>query len=88
MLEHVTMGLKLGHRRQKLNDSRQYAAELEQRLRACVGGRRTSDRQRLALCVEKMKGLSPLAKLSQGYAYVQTTEGENVRSIKQAETGA
>ena len=40
------------------------------------------------MCVERMKGLSPLAKLSQGYAYVQTTAGENVRSIKHAETGA
>lgn len=88
MLEHVTLRLKLAHPRQKLNDSRQYAAELETRLRACMGERLTSDRHRLALCVEKMKGLSPLAKLSQGYAYVQTTEGENVRSIKQAETGA
>lgn len=88
MLEHVTLRLKLAHPRQKLNDSRQYAAELETRLRACMGERLTSDRHHLALCVEKMKGLSPLAKLSQGYAYVQTTEGENVRSIKQAETGA
>ena len=88
MLEHVTLRLKLAHPRQKLNDSRQYAAELETRLRACMGERLTSDRHRLALCVEKMKGLSPLAKLSQGYAYVQTTEGENVRSIRQAETGA
>lgn len=88
MLEHVTLRLKLAHPRQKLNDSRQYAAELETRLRACMGERLMSDRHRLALCVEKMKGLSPLAKLSQGYAYVQTTEGENVRSIKQAETGA
>lgn len=88
MLEHVTLRLKLAHPRQKLNDSRQYGAELETRLRACMGERLTSDRHRLALCVEKMKGLSPLAKLSQGYAYVQTTEGENVRSIRQAETGA
>lgn len=88
MLEHVTLRLKLAHPRQKLNDSHQYAAELETRLRACMGERLTSDRHRLALCVEKMKGLSPLAKLSQGYAYVQTTEGENVRSIRQAETGA
>ena len=88
MLEHVTLRLKLAHPRQKLNDSRQYGAELETRLRACMGERLTSDRHRLALCVEKMKGLSPVAKLSQGYAYVQTTEGENVRSIKQAETGA
>lgn len=88
MLEHVTLRLKLAHPRQKLNDSRQYAAELETRLRACMGERLTSDIHRLALCVEKMKGLSPLAKLSQGYAYVQTTEGENVRSIRQAETGA
>lgn len=88
LLEHAALRLKLAHPRQKLNDSRQYASELETRLRSCMGERLTTDKHHLALCIEKMKGLSPLAKLSQGYAYVQTADGKNIRSIGQAEKGA
>lgn len=86
-LEHAALRLKLAHPRQRLNESRQYAADLETRMRALMEERMTEEKHRLALCVEKMKGLSPLLKLSQGYSYVQTAEGENVKSISQAEKG-
>lgn len=87
-LEYAMLRLKLTHPRQKLNDSRQYVSELETRLRAGMGDRLTTDKHRLALCVEKMKGLSPLTKLSQGYAYVQSADGGNIKTIGQAEKGA
>ena len=48
----------------------------------------TREKHRLALCVEKMKGLSPLEKLSRGYSYIQNAQGKNVRSISQAEKGS
>ena len=57
-------------------------------MRTRMEERLTEEKHRLALCVEKMKGLSPLLKLSQGYSYVQTAEGENVKSIAQTEKGA
>ncbi len=87
LLEHAALRLKLAHPRQRLNESRQYAADLETRIRAWMEERMTAEKHRLALCVEKMKGLSPLLKLSQGYSYVQTAEGENIKSISQAEKG-
>lgn len=88
LLEHAALRLKLTHPRQRLNESRQYAADLETRMRTRMEERMTEEKHRLALCIEKMKGLSPLLKLSQGYSYVQTAEGENVKSIAQAEEGA
>ena len=87
LLEHAALRLKLAHPRQRLNESRQYAADLETRIRARMEERMTAEKHRLALCVEKMKGLSPLLKLSQGYSYVQTAEGENIKSISQAKKG-
>ncbi len=87
LLEHAALRLKLAHPRQRLNESRQYAADLETKMRTRMEERLTEEKHRLALCVEKMKGLSPLLKLSQGYSYVQTAEGENVKSITQAENG-
>ena len=86
-LEHAALRLKLAHPRQRLNESRQYAADLETRIRTRMEERMTEEKHRLALCVEKMKGLSPLLKLSQGYSYVQTEDGENIKSIVQAEKG-
>lgn len=88
LLEHAALRLKLAHPRQRLNESRQYAADLETRMRTRMEERMTEEKHRLALCIEKMKGLSPLLKLSQGYSYVQSAEGENVKSIAQAEEGA
>ncbi len=85
--ERCGLRLKMLHPRQKLNENRQYMADLETRLRSCMENRLTGEKHRLALYIEKMKGLSPLLKLSQGYAYVQTEEGRNVRSISQAGPG-
>ena len=79
--ERYALRLKLAHPRQKLNEKRQYAAELETVLRGRMDTALTREKHRLALCVEKMKGLSPLEKLSRGYSYIQDEQGTNERSI-------
>lgn len=43
-------------------------------------------RQQLAIRIERMKGLSPLAKLNQGFSYVQGEKG-TVKKISDVETG-
>ena len=87
VLERLRMRLNYAHPRQKLNESRQYAADLETRLRLLMQNRLDREKHRLALCVEKMKGLSPLEKLSHGYSYIQNQNGENIRSIRQVSDG-
>lgn len=86
-LERLRMRLNYAHPMQKLNESRQYAADLETRLRLLMQNRLDREKHRLALCVEKMKGLSPLEKLSHGYSYIQNQNGENIRSIRQVSDG-
>ena len=86
-LQQSALRLKASHPRQKLNEQRQYAAELETALRTKMQSRLTGERHRLALCAEKLKGLSPLEKLSQGYSYVTAEDGTNVRSVSQVEKG-
>ncbi|HJB45548.1 MAG TPA: exodeoxyribonuclease VII large subunit [Candidatus Mediterraneibacter surreyensis] len=83
VLERFKMQLNYAHPRQKLNENRQYAADLENRLRMLMNNRLEKEKHRLAICAERMKGLSPLEKLSQGYSYVQTPQGENIRSVTQ-----
>ena len=54
------MRLNYAHPRQKLNENRQYAADLENRLRTLMGNRLEREKHRLAICAERMRGLSPL----------------------------
>lgn len=87
MLEQMALRLKIAHPRQRLNESRQYAADMESRLRSLMEERLIKEKHRMALCVEKMKGLSPLLKLNRGYSYVQAESGRNVKSIAQVQEG-
>lgn len=87
MLEQMALRLKIAHPCQRLNESRQYAADIESRLRSLMEERLIKEKHRMALCVERMKGLSPLLKLNWGYSYVQAESGKNVKSIAQVQEG-
>lgn len=87
VLEQLQLRLKFAHPAQKLLENRQYAADLENRLRQRIENRLDKEKHRLAICIEKMRGLSPLEKLGQGYSYVTSHTGDNIRSIGQAEPG-
>lgn len=42
---------------------------------------------RLGIEMERLEGLSPIKKLSQGYAYVSNHKGKNIKSIAQVKAG-
>lgn len=44
-------------------------------------------RHELELYIQRLKGLSPLEKLSSGYSYVSDREGRNIRSVEQVAPG-
>lgn len=44
-------------------------------------------KQTLALLAERFNGLSPLSKLSQGYAYAEDAAGMSLRTVKQVKPG-
>ena len=56
----------------QIQHKRTYTMDLEGRLSGLMAGVLTHHHHRLALYAEKLKGLSPLEKLSQGYAYVES----------------
>lgn len=86
-LEQMSLKLKYGHPRQRLNEKKQLSDELESRLRRQMEKKLHDSRHRLAIYIEKMKGLSPLQKLNQGYSYVTDNNGKNIRSTDQVEAG-
>lgn len=85
--EQMAFRLKVAHPRQKLNEQRQYLADLDSRMRIRMNSALEESRHKLAIYIEKMKGLSPLQKLNQVYAYVTDKSGRTVRSIKDTKQG-
>ena len=80
-LEQYSLRMRAYHPQQRLNEQRQFAADAENRLRREMMRRLEQEKYRLGLMAERLKGLSPLEKLSQGYAYVENSSGANVRTV-------
>lgn len=86
-LEKYETRLSFLHPGNKLREDRMRLAEAEDRLKGLMEQKVGEARQRLLLYIERMNGLSPLKKLSRGYAYVQTGDGSTLKSIRQITEG-
>lgn len=71
----------------KLRGYRQYQLRLEERLLAGMQQVLSEKRHGLEIFAERMKGLSPLEKLTSGYSYVEDASGRNVRSAAKVSEG-
>ncbi len=87
MLYQAQLKLKLYSPWNRIREQRMLAFQAEEklqdRMRRILEGRRN----RLLVYVERLKGLSPLEKLSSGYSYVENGKGENLRSVSQTFAG-
>lgn len=96
-LSYLSPSVKLREYRQRMADYEEQIPELmreklelarkEQEERAgglslLMDGKIKESRHQLAIYIERMRGLSPLAKLNQGFSYVQDSGGRNITSIE------
>jgi exodeoxyribonuclease VII large subunit len=65
----------------QIKQKRQYLMEVERRLEQRMRLRITESRHRLELYIARLEGLSPLAKLSKGYALIVGEDNKTVQSI-------
>lgn len=88
--------LQLENRKTKLNylsplsrirEKRNTAIKWEEALQAAMDRKIAEKRQDQFLYIERMRGLSPLEKLKQGYSYVSLESGKTFRSVEQVKTG-
>ncbi len=75
------------HPRYKLQEQQQRLADLEEALRKRMEDGLRDSRHRLAICMEAMKGLSPIQKLNQGYSYVESADKTVIKRIGQIQAG-
>ena len=88
-MEHKALEakLKMNSPMGRIREMRTHAVSLEERLSVTMKNRITVSRHRLAIYIEKIKGLSPLDKLNQGYSYVSDEEGKVVTDIGRISPG-
>jgi len=71
----------------RLRENRMYVAELQQRLEQRMQKIFTDRKHYIAILSERMERVSPLRKLSSGYAYVANTQGRAITDAEQVEVG-
>jgi len=79
-LEHLSPAVQIREKRSR-------ALRLEEIMTDRIWDRIYKNRQKITLYAERLKGVSPLEKLSRGYAYLTDERGHTVSSILQVETG-
>lgn len=87
---------ELVHRRLKLTASspmnclqqkKQYLDELSGRMTYRMQQKYSASRNRLEVYIGRLEGLSPLARLSRGYAFVADPTGKGITSVEQVNPG-
>lgn len=81
-LERYRVKMNYLHPRTKLQKQQQRSVDIEQRMRSAMDVKLGMAKQRLAIKIEQMKGLSPLAKLNQGFSYVTSESQKVVKSVE------
>ncbi len=81
------MMLEKGHPTKRLEEKRTILKDFDSRIQSAMEHSLISDKHRLAVLTERLKGSSPLSKISSGYAFVTKSDGERLKSIEQVDMG-
>ena len=81
LLEKYNLKLNYLNPINQINDKRQRTMDLEDKLNYAIKNKLNYKKHELAILCERLNGLSPLSKLSQGYAYAENSKGNSVNTI-------
>lgn len=73
--------LKLLAPQNRLNDKRQYAIDLEEKLHLYMQQKLREKKHQMELYAGQLEGMSPVKKLSQGYSYVSDETGKALSDV-------
>ena len=73
--------------RSRLMQKAQYLQDLSNQLEALMDKKLRFSKEQLGIKSERLEGLSPLSRLSAGFAYITDGDGKAVNSIRDAEVG-
>jgi len=81
-LERYRVKMNYLHPRTKLQKYQQISMEMEQKIRNAMKRKLEVAKQKMAIRIEQVKGLSPLSKLNQGFSYVTSESGKVIKSVE------
>ncbi len=85
--ESLQLRLRYVSPQQRVRDQRQRAADFDGQLCRGMQDSLRDRKRRMALYIERLRGLSPLEKLAQGYACVTDEGGKRISSVAQVQAG-
>lgn len=86
-IDSYLIRLKLNSPQSRLEQKRQQSMEYEERMQRAMEHMLTACRHRLEILAASLDGLSPLKKISSGFAYVSDEAGKPVRSVQDTAEG-
>ena len=86
-LRHLQQRLSLLSPQNQIREKYQILTEKEERFEERMRQILKNKRHQMLLYAERMKGVSPLDRLSQGYSYTADADGKKVTEISQVKTG-
>ena len=86
-LQTMKMWIQRSSPENRLRENRMYVSELEQKLEQRMQHIFSEKKHRTAILAERMERVSPLRKLSSGYAYVENQDKKAVTGVKQINCG-
>ena len=82
-LEQYRSKLNMLSPENQIREKRQQLLDMENKIEQLIQGIIRDRRHQLDKYIERLKGLSPLAKLNQGFSYVTNNAGQAVTSVEQ-----
>ncbi|MCI8353989.1 MAG: exodeoxyribonuclease VII large subunit [Lachnospiraceae bacterium] len=79
--------LKMNSPLGKVREKKTWLMNMEEWMENAMSGQVKRKRHMLEIYIEKLKGLSPLDKLNQGFSYVSDESGRTVRDVNQVQVG-
>ncbi len=86
-LKTLEGGLRMNSPLGKIREKKTYLLSLEEKIAGAMEHKILIKRHKLELYIAKMKGLSPLDKLSQGFSYVADGKGRTVTDVEKVNPG-
>lgn len=86
-LEHYRLCLRLHDPERQLNEKRQRLHDAEEQMARLLERKLSDRRHRLELLSGRLHGLSPLAKISNGYGFLEGSGGRRIESVSQVKQG-
>lgn len=86
-LENLALRIEQGNPKNRIQEKRHRILDIEDKLERLMEKRLQQKKYQLAVYAEQLKGLSPLRKLSQGYAFLTDEKEKPVKSVKKVKEG-